>query len=448
MSKKYDVIIIGGSAAGVAAAITARRHYPEKSILVIRDQKKVPIPCGIPYIYGTVKTPDKNIIPDDVLEKNKIDLMISSVEKIDRQNKTVVTASKEELKYSKLILATGSNPITPPIKGIDLENVFVVRKDNDYLNCLLQVLDQVKDLVIIGGGFIGVEFAEECKKGRNINVTIVELQNHCLSAVYDDDACEQAEKILQAESINLLTSEKVTELTGKKQVTSVKLESGKEIKADMVILGIGARPNVALAKDCGLEISQATGGIKVNNNQHTSDPDILACGDCTKKLSFFNKQPCYLMLASIATTEARIAGANLFKIVRENNGVIGAFSTMLNGTAFAAAGITEKTAKRYGYEIVTGIAEGPNRHPGGMPGMANLKVKLIFNKQNMVLIGGQIIGADSAGELINVIGACIQSKMTADQIALFQTATHPALTASPIAYQLVNAAEMAIKATK
>lgn len=444
MNQKYDVIIIGGSAAGVAAGITARRHYPDKSVLIVRDQEKVLIPCGIPYIFGTIGSPDKNLIPDEVLKSNNIDFIVKTVSKINKETKSIV-AGDIEFYYQKLIIATGSTPIIPPIPGVELENVFIVKKDADFLNNILEKLKIAKDLVVIGCGFIGVEFADECKKNRDITVSIVELQQRCLSAVYDESACIVAENILKEKGINIFTNEKIVQFIGDKKVTGVKLSSGKEIKADLVILGIGAKPNVQLAKEAGLDISKATGGIKVNSNQLTSDSNIFACGDCTKKFSFYNGQPCHLMLASIATTEARIAGANLFKLSRENNGVIGAFSTVLGNTAFAAAGITEQTAKKYGFEIAVGVAEGPNRHPGGMAGMANIKVKLVFNKTNMVILGGQIIGAESAGELINVVVACIQAKMTADQIALFQTATHPALTASPIAYQLVNAAEMAIK---
>jgi len=448
MNKEYDVIIVGGSAAGVAAAITARRHYPEKTIMVVRSQKKVPIPCGIPYIYGTVGSPDNNLIPDGVLDKNKVDLIIDEVTTINREAKTIDTKNDQNFSYQKLIIATGSNPIIPPIKGIDLDNVFSVKKDTDYLQMVLEKLKSVKDLAIIGGGFIGVEFAEECKKNRNITVSIIELMPHCLSSVYDEDACITAENILKDKGINILTNEKVVELSGDSKVKSIKLESGKIINADMVILGIGAKPNVQLAIDAGLNISDVTHAIKVDTNMRTSDSNIFACGDCAKKSSFFDGKPSALMLASIATTEARIAGANLFTNAREKQGVIGAFSTVLGDTAFAAAGITEKTAKESGYDIVVGTSEGPNRHPGKMPGMANLKVKLIFNKATMVILGGQIVGAKSGGEMINVVGACIQSKMTADEIALFQTATHPALTASPIAYQLVNAAEIAIQATK
>ncbi len=149
-------------------------------------------------------------------------------------------------------------------------------------------------------------------------------------------------------------------------------------------------------------------------------------------------------LASVATMEARIAGANLFATNRVNLGVIGVYSTVLGDSAFAVAGLTTSQALEKGYDIVRGESEATNRHPGCMPGGAPLNVRLIFETGSQVLIGGQVTGAKSGGELINAISACIHQRMTADDIATFQTGTHPALTASPIAYQLVNAAEIAI----
>ena len=181
---------------------------------------------------------------------------------------------------------------------------------------------------------------------------------------------------------------------------------------------------------------------------HTSDENIFACGDCTEKVSFFDGKPSGLKLASTATREARIAGANLFGTRRINEGVIGVFSTVLGDTAFALAGLSEREARQKSYNVVVGESEGPNRHPSGMPEMANLKVKLVFERGTGIILGGQVMGAKCSGELINAISACIHEKMTIDNIATFPMGTHPALTASPVAYQLTNAAEMAIKAMK
>jgi pyruvate/2-oxoglutarate dehydrogenase complex dihydrolipoamide dehydrogenase (E3) component len=190
------------------------------------------------------------------------------------------------------------------------------------------------------------------------------------------------------------------------------------------------------------------GDIAVDRTMKTMDDHIFACGDCAEKLSFFGGKPSLLRLASIATAEARIAGANIFGTRRENIGTIGVFSTAIGDTAFATAGLTESVARKHGYDTVVGRAEAPNRHPPGMPGMVNMKVKLVFERRTGLLLGGQVAGDKAAGELINAISACIQRKMAAEDIAMFQTGTHPALTASPIAYQFVNAAEAAIAAMR
>ncbi len=445
---KIDVVVVGGSAAGISAAITSKRHYPDKNVCLIRKEKQVLIPCGIPYIFGTVNVPENNLIPDAVLEKNQIQLIIASVTGIDPESKTIDLDSGEAFQYQKLVLATGSSPIVPPIPGVNKQNIFGIEKDISLLNKMLKKLDTISDLVIVGCGFIGVEFAEECKKHNpKLNISIVEMMKHCLELVYDKDFCQIAEKTLTDQGISLVLDDKVEAFKGDDCVKSVCMQSGKELKAGMVILGIGASANIDLAQKAGLEIGPCK-AIQVNRHMQTSNPDIFACGDCAEKVSFFDGKPLGLKLASISTMEARIAGANLFSSTRKNMGVIGVFSTILGDNAFAAAGLTEEQAKKLRYNIVTGESEAINRHPGGMPGAENMKVKLIFEAGTQVILGGQIYGAKSGGELINAISAFIHQRMTVDDIATFQLGTHPALTASPIAYQLVNAAEMAIKSLR
>jgi NADPH-dependent 2,4-dienoyl-CoA reductase/sulfur reductase-like enzyme/CheY-like chemotaxis protein len=444
---KQGVVVIGGSAAGLTAAITARRHYPGKKITIVRKEEKVLIPCGIPYIFGTVGSPDKNLVPDAALDKNNIDLTVGEVTKIDRKNKIVSTKDGKEVPYEKLIIATGSLPIAPPIPGADKENVFTILKDIPLLEKIQGKLKDVKDLVVIGGGFIGVEFADELHKSGIPNVTIVEMLPHCLMLAYDEEFCLEAEKVLKERGINLATGSRIEEIIGDKKVSGVRLANGTELKADAIIIGIGARADVKLAEESGLELGP-TGSIMVDRTMRTTDEDIFACGDCSEKVSFFGGKPSPLKLASIAAAEARIAGANLFGIRRENIGTVGVWSTAIGNNAFAGAGLTESLARRQGYNIVAGTAEAPNRHPGGMPGMAKLTVKLIFERRTGVLLGTQIMGDTSAGDLINIASACIQKRMTADEIASFQMGTHPALTASPIAYQFVNAAEIAMVAMR
>jgi len=434
-----DVLILGGLS-GITAGVSCRRHYPDKKIVLVRKEGTVLIPCGIPYIYGTVGGPQNNVVPDGLLEKNGIELIRGEVVSVDRVNKEAVLKDGQKISYDRLVFATGSLPMVPPIPGVDKRNVFPVKKDFNYLDGVLDCMKHVKDLVIIGGGFIGVEFADECRKGRDINVTVVEALPHCLQMAMDDEFCTEAEERLNDAGITLRVNSKVERILGDDSVTGVRLEDGQELKADIVILGIGAVPNTGLAKDAGIELGFRN-SIKVDNYMRTwTDPDIFACGDCAEKQSFFTGLPIGVMLASIATSEARIAGANIFSPVHQHCGAISVFSTMINGRAFAVAGLTERNARKNGMNIVIGTAEAPDTHPAGMPNSNMTKVKLIFAKETGVILGGSVSGGRSAGEMINVLSACIIHRMTADDIVKFQMGTHPALTSSPIAYPIVNAA--------
>ena len=441
--KKVDALIIGGSAAGISAAMTARRHYPEATVALVRREDKVPVPCGIPYVFGTLDSPDKNLIPDAAVTGNGAELILDRVTALDREAHTVTTQGGQTIGYRKLVLATGSKPVIPPIPGRELENVFTVEKDVDYLHHLSEKMDEAKELVIIGGGFIGMEMADECRKRENLNVTVVELLPHCLFLAFDQELCERAEQTLTQAGVRVRTNARAEAIVGNGKVEGVLLNSGETLPADMVVFGIGTLPNADLAREAGLDLGPF-GAIAVDRHMRTSDPDILAVGDCAEKFSFFTGQPCPLRLASIATAEARIAGANLFELRRENPGTIGVFSTKINGLSMAIAGMGEKAAKEAGIDYGIGQAEAVDKHPGGMPGAQPLRVKLIFRRYSRVLIGGQVCCGDTTGEVVNLIAALIHTRMHADQIAMFQMGTHPALTASPIAYQLVNAAEQAL----
>jgi len=441
--KQADIVVIGGSAAGLTAGITARRHYPNKDVLLVRQEERVLIPCGIPYIFGTIDGPGKNLIPDAALEKNGIELLVAKATDIDRERKVLHT-SEGDAGYKRLIIATGSRPAMPPIPGFDLDSVYAVPKDVEYLSNLRQRLETASDVVIIGGGFIGIEFADEINKAGDKNVTIVEMLPHCLALAYDEEFCVEMEKVLESRGVNIRTASRVSKIAGDGKVEKVVLSGGDGIEADVVIVGIGAVANVDLAKKAGLRIG-LTGSIAVDRTMQTSDKSIYSCGDCAEKISFFGGRPSPLKLASIATLEARIAGANLFGIRRENVGTVGVWSTAVGNHALATAGLTEWMAEERGYDVVAVTIAGLNRHPGMMPGAVMTTVKLVFERNSGVILGGQVMGGPAAGEISNAISACVQNRMTAEDIAMFQTGTHPALTASPIAYHMVNAAEMAIK---
>jgi len=441
--KKTDILIVGGSAAGITVSVSARRYYPEAKILLIRKEKEVLIPCGIPYIFGTLGSPNENLIPDNVLKKNNVELIIDEAVSINKDQRTVETSSGELFGYKKMVLATGSLPRVPPIPGVELDNVFAIWKDVEYLQKILNVLDGTKDLVIIGGGFIGLELADECKKRGIANVTVIELLPHCLLLACDEEICVRVEKELSERDIKVLVNRKVKAFAGNKQVEYVELDNGQKTKADVVILGIGVIPNIQLARDSGLEVDEKE-GVYVDEFMRTSDENIFAAGDCTRKRCFFTGRPTFLRLASIGTMEARVAGSNLFKLRHRSGCPVGVFGTVIGDLAVGSAGMTERGAKEAGFEVVTGEAKAPDKHPASIPGTRDLAVKLVFEKDTRILLGGQVFGSMTAGKVANFIGALIQKRMRADEIVTFQVGTHPMLTASPIAHQIENAAEIAL----
>jgi NADH oxidase (H2O2-forming) len=444
--KNTNVLVIGGSAAGLGAALASKSHYPEKSVVLVRKEKNVAIPCGIPYIFGTLEKTEQDILPDGGLINAGVEIMVNEVISVDGEGKTCKLKDGEEIAYDKLILATGSKPIVPDwLKGAQLENVFTVPKDLVYLDAMKQKLASLKNIVVIGAGFIGIEMSDELKKAGK-DVTLVELQPHVLPFAFDADLAEEAETILKERGITIMTGHAVKEIIGEKKVQAVKIEYGDVldiIKADAVILAVGYEPNTELAKTLDIAFNR-DGFIKVDEYMRTDHPDVFAVGDCAEKRDFFTRKRSKAMLASIACAEARVAGMNLFKLstLKTISGTIAIFSTALNGTGFGAAGLTETIAKAEGFDIIAGTFAGVDRHPGLLNNPHKQIVKLIAGRENGIILGGEVVGGSSAGELINIIGFIIQNKMNVNELMTSQIGTHPMLTASPAAYPLIKAAEV------
>jgi NADPH-dependent 2,4-dienoyl-CoA reductase/sulfur reductase-like enzyme len=440
--KNTDVLVIGSSAAGLVAALTGKRVYPDKKFTVIRKEEKTLIPCGIPYTFSSVDGTDENILPSDkMFESSNIDLIIGEVVSINRENKTCTLKNNDEISYNKLVLATGSTPTIPSwLKGAGLENVFTVPKDKDYLDIMTEKLHTCNKVVIVGAGFIGVELSDELKKAGK-EIILVEKLPHVLGLCFDEEISIRAEEVLIEQGVELKTGIGVKELLGNKKVDKVLLDNGETIDVDAVILSIGYHPNTNLAKDAGLNIGNQ-GCIKVDEYMRTNDPDIRAIGDCAEKHDFITRKPCCTMLASTACAEARTAGINLFKLgaIKTFSGTISIFSTMIGDTAFGVAGITERQAIDEGFNVITGVFEGMDKHPGKLPGTKKQLVKLIVGKESSIVLGGEVIGGASVGELTNMIGIMIQNRMNLNSILTSQIGTHPLLTASPAGYPLLKAA--------
>jgi len=442
MERKTDILVIGGGPAGIVSAITARKYYPDKNILVMKDVKDGVIPCGIPYMIKSLASPDENKLGTAALEKNRIDIAIDEAVKIDRKNKLVETKNNKKYYYEKLVLAVGSIATLPPIPGIDKEGIYSIHKDMEYLKNAIREIKKAKNVLVIGGGFIGIEFADELSKIENLNVFLVELLPNLLANSFDAEFSRLAEEKLKSKNVRILTDTRVREFCGDGKVNKAKLSNGKDLEVNAVILGIGASPNTKLAQGAGLDLGKGR-GIWVDEYMRTIDPDIFAIGDCAGKRDFYTRKDAVVMLASTATAEARIAGANLYKlkVIRENKGTIAIYSTYIDGLVLGSAGLTEAIAKKEGFEIVIGEASGKDKHPETLLAAGDIKVKLIFSKQSGILMGGQVAGGISCGELINLIGVAVQKRMAFTELETLQIATHPYLTSTPTMYPVVLAAQ-------
>jgi len=442
---KTDVLVIGSSAAGLVAATTGKRIYKNKDVVVVTKQPKTLIPCGIPYVFGSVGSTDNNILPaEKMFDASGIKVLYDDVISIDREKRIVKLEKGEAIEYDKLVLGTGSLPNKPEwLKGADLNNVFTVPKDKAYLDEMHQKLENCKKVITIGAGFIGVEISDELVKA-NKEVTLIEKLPHILGLAFDEDVSIKAEEVIKERGVKVVTGLGVKEILGSDKVEGVLLENGEKIEADSVVLSMGYKPNVQLAKDSGLPINDM-GFIKVDEYMRTEDSDIFAVGDCAEKRDFVTRKQSPIMLASTACAEARIAGMNLFKLsaIKTFSGTISIFATALGNTGFGVAGLTETMAELENFDIVTGVFEGIDRHPGTLPDTHTQFVKLIVGKESGVILGGEVSGGLSIGELTNTIGIIIQNRMTINSLLTAQIGTHPLLTASPAGYPLIKAAENA-----
>lgn len=442
--KATDVLIIGGSAAGLSAANSIKTWYPNKQVSVVRDVSYTVVPCGIPYIYGMLKSVEKDKIPDEGFIKKGVEFITSQVSEIDRQQHLARFTDGETIGYEKLILATGARAIVPSIPGGQLENIFAINKDPLYLQKIEDELQQSKDVVIIGGGFIGVEMAEQIRLKGDYNVTLIEALPHCLAIACEEEYGYQIELELDRLGVKVMTNTRVESFVGDMKVNGVVLSNGSTLNADMVILGIGTVPNIEIASKSGLNVDTKE-GIIVDKYLRTSDADIFACGDCASKFSTINGQPIVIRLASVAASEGMIAASNLYQLNRKTQGALGAFATRVGNTSVGAAGFTESMCSENNINYYIGKTVAPDRHPASLPGCTmRTEVKLLFDRKDDRIIGGHVLGGLQAADMVNILALAIQQRLTAAELAVMQYATHPLLTGSPLVYQVMWAAENAI----
>lgn len=411
MTKK--VLIVGGVAGGASAAARLRRLDEHAEIILLeRDEHISFANCGLPYYIGeTIQDREKLVVqtPKAMQDRFNIDVRINSeVVALHPERKTISIRSKTkgdyEESYDSLLLSPGAKPIKPPIPGIDSNKIFTLRNIPDTDRIKAQVdKESIRRAIIIGGGFIGIEMAENLKE-RGLEVTLVEAAPHIL-APFDFDMVGMMEKELEENGVRLLLNDGVKAFRENDTALDVVLSSGTTLTTDLVILAIGVMPDTGFVKESGIKLG-ARGHILVNDHMETSIPDIYAVGDAIEVKDFVNGQETAIPLAGPANKQGRIAADNITGIPSTFKGAQGTSIIKVFSLMGATTGNNERNLKRLGlpYQVVY---VHPFSHATYYPGALQLSLKLLFNQEGHIL-GAQGIGVEGIDKSIDVIATTMR----------------------------------------
>jgi len=411
------VIIVGGVAGGASCAARLRRLEESVEILMVDRGPYVSFAnCGLPYhVGGVIKKESSLLVADEQLFRERFGIDVRtrcevtgiSPEKKTVEMKNLVTGECVTESYDKLVLSPGAAPIRPPLPGIDLPGIFTVRTVPDAREIRAWIEErQAKRAVVVGGGFIGLEMAENLVH-RGLDVTVVEMLNQVMPPL-DPEIARVVENHLEAHGVTLALGDGVAGFRGAEGgALEVLTASGKTHPADLVILAIGVRPETSLAKTAGLELGER-GGIRVDENMRTSDPDIFAVGDAVEVKDFVTGQWAVIPLAGPANRQGRIAADVIAGRNSRFRGTQGTAICGIFGLAVASTGASEKGLVRLGEKDFEKIYLFPRSHAGYYPGAKQLTMKVLFRKSDGRLLGAQAAGEDGVDKRIDAMAMAIQ----------------------------------------
>jgi NADPH-dependent 2,4-dienoyl-CoA reductase/sulfur reductase-like enzyme len=404
-----NVVIVGGGAAGMSTASRARKINPDAEITVFEKSGFVSYaPCGIPYyVEHLVDKPEKlqTYTPEFFKKERNIDMHIhSNIENIDPNSKTieyVQNGTSNSLSWDKLVIASGAEPIKPRIDGIGLTNIFTVKFIEDGIR-IRNAAANARNVVIVGGGYIGVEMAEAFVQiGKK--VTIVEMLPHVLANL-DPEMSKIIEDEFLEKGVSLRLGEKVVEFAGKDRVRKVVTDKG-EYDADLVILAVGFKPRIDLARKTGIKLG-VTGAIETRETMETNIEDVYACGDCAETIHLITGMKTWIPLGPTANKMGYIAGTNVFGEKHKFPGILGTAFIKAFDLQIARTGLTEAEAKNRGIQPAAAFIKAPTR-AHYYPGNDEITLKIVSEKSTGRLLGAQCIGREGAVERINVFAALL-----------------------------------------
>ncbi|WP_326909761.1 FAD-dependent oxidoreductase [Sedimentibacter sp. MB31-C6] len=420
------IVIIGAVAAGTSAATEIRRNNKEAEIIVYEKDKFISYAgCGMPFFISNEVNDFSDIVPRNAeffKEKHNIDIYTEhEVMSVNPGNKTLrvknqLSGEIFDDSYDKLIISTGAMSVTPDLKGSDKDNVFLLRNINDMNNIRSFIEEKKpKSAVIIGSGFIGLEMCESFKY-LGMDVSIIARSK--IAKGIDNDMSLYIEEHLRKKGVNVYTNTKTLEINNQ----GVVISEGSIIKADIVLLATGIKPNVGLAKSMGIELG-ASGAIKVDKYMRTNLNDIYSCGDCIEMFYTINETPVYRPLGSTANKTGTIAGSNIVGKNDEFRGILGTGIFRVFDITVGMTGFSEEEAVKLGYNVSVSIDKRPNKpkYMGGKP----IVIKAVSEKETGRLLGAQLIGYEGVDKRLDVLVTAITLKASAEDLMHLDLAYSP-----------------------
>ena len=413
------IVIVGGVAGGATTAARLRRLNEKAEIILVERGNFISFAnCGLPYYIGNVIKNKKDLLvqtPENFNSRFNIEVRVKQeVIKINRQEKNIIIKNLEtneeyEESYDKLVLSPGASPINP-FKNLNSDKIRTLRNVEDSVEIKEYIeKNNVKNVAIIGGGYIGVELAENLSNFKNVKVTIIEKASHIIAPL-DEDMSRFVYKLLNKNGVNIILNNGVKEIINQNDKLNVVLED-KNIDADFVVLCIGVKPEDDLAKQAGLKVYQK-GGIEVNEKMQTDDEDIYALGDAVKIKNCVTGEMLSIPLAGPANKQARVVANNICNINTKYNGSIGSSILKIFNYNLGITGINEEACKRNNIEYKT-IILSPFSHATYYPGASMLTIKAIYEEKTGKILGAQVFGKEGVDKITNILATAIQMKMTA-----------------------------------
>jgi len=449
------VVVVGGVAAGPKTASRIVRLRPDAEVVMFEKGNSLSFAgCGLPYFVGGVvkQHTDLMMTPAGAVRNAGFFEKVKGVKVRPRCEVTTIDRAKRQVAYTelesgvtgvesydKLVLATGGRPVRPPIPGINLTNIFTLHTidDSRAVKAAL-VKTAARNVVIVGGGLIGVETAEALL-GKVDQLTIVEMMPQILTML-DWEMALLAQRHMEANGVDVRLNCRVEGFIAGadgQSVAAVRTPQG-ELPADFVVLAVGVRPNAELAKAAGLAVG-ALGGIATDAHMRTNDPDIYAVGDCVESRHRITGQPCYVPLGSTANKHGRVAANNICGVADTFPGVLGSTVCKIFDFNIARTGLSTEAARAAGFDVVTCIAPGPDR-PHYMPTFKSLIIKLIADRKTGRLLGAQAVGPGGADKRIDVAVTALSAGMTVDDISKLDLVYAPPY--APAMDNLITAADI------